>query len=150
MNKCIRFKTLLWLFAGYVLCSCNREKIILDKVRYLPDYMFIKNHFGTDLKSMEERNEFILVTGTIDTTTELPPADVAVIIINKQEQVLHRNKSTVTNNGFSEQYSGNGYTVSLYYTKSNKYLFTAYEGKLMISKGLSATEYEIIGVDGYH
>ncbi len=146
----IPFVMLFAVLGSCLFTACNHEKVVLEKVRYLPDYMFIKNHFGTDLRSMEERNEFILVTGTIDTTSELPPVDVAVIIIDKKEQVLHRSNAVINNNEISEKYSGNGYTLTLDYKKGAQHLFTVYEGKLVISKGLSSTEYPIIGLEGYH
>ena len=150
MNIRLRYTIITILITLLFSSSCTRKKIELEKVRYLPNYMYIKNHFGTDLRSMEERNEFILVTGTIDTTTEVSPMDVAVIIIDKKEQVLYRNKSDVKNNEYSERYSGNGYTLTLNYKKGMNHLFSSYEGTLEISKGFSSAKYSIVGVDGYH
>jgi hypothetical protein len=150
MNTRIIFSITAFIISLFLLTACKREKIKLEKVRALPDYMYIKKHFGYDLKSMEERNDFLLVTGTIDTTTETPPADVAVIMIDKQQLILHKTKSVANSNEVKEIYSGSGYSLLLEYTKTNKHLFTSYEGELEISKPGAESAYHVVGVDGYH
>lgn len=143
----------LLLFSTFIVLLifpyCKKGNIILDKVYNVPGYIYARNHFGNDIKSMEERNYFILVTGIIDTTSEKLPEYVAIIQLNKQQLYLKRTRENVSKNKTEERYEGEGYELLLNYEKVHKYLFTSYVGEISISNSTGKSVYAVEGVDGY-
>ena len=132
-----------------IISSCKKGNIILDKVYNVPGFIYARNHFGNDIKSMEERNHFILITGIIDTTSEKEPEYIAIIQLNKRPLYLKRTKENVSKNKTEEKYEGEGYELLLNYEKVHKYLFTSYIGEISIRNATGKSVYSVEGVDGY-
>ncbi len=86
---------------------------------------------------MEEKNEFILATGVIDTTDETPPIIVALICINRQTVQLNIVGSRKENNEFITEYAGNGYTLLLS------------SGQFVIRHEKLSSTYQVFRQDGY-
>jgi hypothetical protein len=132
------------------MSSCNNQKIVLDRVNFLPDYFTGTYHFGRDIKSIEEQNEYLLVTGKIDTTSETPPIKQGVIAIDKKKIYLDLIKSISINDMTFEEYSGNGYTLKLTYKKNNSELSSeGFPGTLTVRHGNFSSEYKIVGESGF-
>ncbi|HEY2720197.1 MAG TPA: hypothetical protein VGI82_00645 [Chitinophagaceae bacterium] len=139
------------LFVLFSLCCHRHGEIILDQVADLPEYFSENYRFGRDIKSIEELNECILITGKIDTTTEVPPLRLAVINIDHKRIFLTLRKSTVTENGINERYSGNGYSLDLNFRENKvKNHSPIYEGYLTLEGDNSKSEYNIVGTTGYY
>jgi len=131
--------------------ACNHDKIILEKVSFLPDYFSSSKHFGKDIKSIDELNEFILVTGKIDTTSETPPLKLAIISVDNTKIFMHLDKTTSNNEEVREIYSGNGYALSLIYREKKESSHgLIYEGHLIIEHNSVKTEYNVVGTPGYY
>jgi hypothetical protein len=138
-----------FLFIILTLSSCSNQ-IALDRVYFLPDYFTATYHFGRDIKSIEEKNEYLLVTGKIDTTSETPPINQGVISIDKKKIYLNLIKSLTTNSTTTEEYSGEGYNIKLSYKKSDLNLTSGQvSGSLTVRHGNLTSEYKIVGVNGY-
>ena len=131
--------------------QCKRHQIILDKVSDLPEYFFEGYHFGADLRSIVELNEFILVTGKIDTTSESPPLRLAVIAIDHKKIFLHLAKTRTMNEETNEKYSGDGYILNLTYKEKHIQNHSPiYEGYFVIEQDNNRSQYEVVGTSGYY
>ncbi|MDE3145477.1 MAG: hypothetical protein KGL19_15075 [Bacteroidota bacterium] len=138
----------------YIISSCSADEIILDKVRYIPQSPddFQNNwHWGKSIKAMQEKNEFIFVTGKIDTTSEIPPIEIAFISINRKTIQLNLIRRTIENNQVIEKYSGNGYDL-LFICEIKQEADNSHfsKGHLIIKKKKIKSEYEIFGEQGYY
>jgi hypothetical protein len=117
----------------------------------LPEYIHAGKHFGKNIKSIEELNEILLVTGKIDTTSESPPISLAIVVIDKKKIMLTLIKAKKLNDEISEEYSGSGYDLTLAYKEKKSSTYTLiYEGNLIIKDNKLKSQYKVIGVDGYH
>lgn len=143
--------SLLIVISFWICASCQSHKIALEKVSYLPDYFSAEKHFGTDIRSMDEENEFILVTGYVDTTSEGPPPKLAAITFQKNTHFLNIKSTQAENGKVDETYSGDGYNIELNY-RSNKdsQHGTIYEGTLVVKHDGSSDEIKVVGTPGYH
>ena len=151
---------LLIAFALTIVTACNRQKIVLQKVQWLPDYFSESQHFGSSFKSLEERNEFLVVTGRIDTTTEVAPQILAVIMVGKKEIFLDLIKWEKNNGAVKRFYKGSGYELILTdREKKDEMRITSvgipfekisYEGSAVIKQGNDESVYKLVGVPGYH
>lgn len=131
--------------------DCKHEEITLDKVTDLPEYFSENYHFGKDLNSIVQLNEFILITGKIDTTTESPPLRLAVISVNHNKIFLTLRKAHTTDDGINENYSGNGYSLSLTFKERKIQNHSPiYEGYFVIGHDHLRSSYNVVGTSGYY
>jgi hypothetical protein len=138
------------LLAGTTL-QCKRHQIVLDKVSDLPEFFFEGYHFGTDLRSIAELNEFLLVTGKIDTTSESPPLRLAVIAIDHKKIFLRLAKTQTVNDLTTEKYAGDGYVLNLSYKEKHIQNHSPiYEGFFVIEQDNNRSQYEVVGTSGYY
>jgi len=137
---------------GIVSSGCGRqEEIVLGKVTDLPEYFSETFHFGKDLRSISELNEFTLVTGKIDTTTETPPRRLAVISVGHSKIFIGLKKSTIRNDEINEQYAGSGYSLDLTYKEQRvRGHSPIYEGYFTVEHGNLRSTYNVVGTSGYY
>ncbi len=148
------------LFIAAITSACHKQKIVLQKVQWLPDYFSESQHFGSSFKSLEERNEFLIVTGKIDTTTEVAPQILAVIMVDKKEIFLDLIKWEKNNGAVKRFYKGSGYELILTdREKKDEMRITSvgipfekisYEGTAVVKHGNDESEYKLAGEPGYH
>jgi hypothetical protein len=138
------------LLAGITL-QCKHHQIVLENVSDLPEYFFEGYHFGSDLRSIAELNEFILVTGKIDTTSESPPLRLAVIAIDHKKIFLRLARTKTINEETTEKYSGDGYVLNLTYKEKHIQNHSPiYEGYFVIEQDDNRSQYEVVGTSGYY
>jgi hypothetical protein len=131
--------------------DCNHEEIILGKVSELPENFSENYHFGKDLRSIVELNDFILVTGKIDTTSESPPLRLAVVSVDHKKIFLTLRKARTSNNEIHENYSGNGYDLNLVFKeKKIQNHSPIYEGYFAIEHNGLKSNYNVVGTSGYY
>jgi len=133
---------LLVLLVAFTMTGCSHQQIRLGIVRHVPYYFQNNSLFGENKKLMEEKNEFILATGMIDTTDETPPIIVALICINRQTMQLNLVSRKKENNEFVTEYAGNGYTLLLSSLTD--------QWQLIISHGNVSSTYRVFGRTGYY
>jgi hypothetical protein len=136
-----------------ICSSCETIQIKLEPVRILdlPEYIATDKHFGKNLTSIQEQNEFLLVTGRIDTTSEFPPQQLAIIKINATTYSLHRTIDEIINPGTRQEFDGNGYHVTLQYKRQRTVAgHNVYEGTLAINGFGNSSVYQVTGTDGYY
>ena len=143
-----------FLFSAILLLSmfktCQKEDIVLEKVRHTPPIFRDEMNFGTSKKNMVEKNEFLLETGEIDTVSELPVSHVAYIAVSSKTIQLKLAHRTKQGNQIKKVYTGEGYHVSLSYTDQQEDVHTeVYPVYMIIQKGKERSEYQMIGEDGY-
>jgi hypothetical protein len=90
------------VFAASIILGCKRKEIVLGNVSDLPEEFYQDKHFGTSLKSINQLNKFMLVTGGVNKFGS------AVIAVDKKNVYLNLTNSNVAANEESEHYSGNG------------------------------------------
>lgn len=130
--------------------KCKHNEIVLEKVSDLPEYFFETYHFGKDIKSISELNEFMLVTGKIDTTSEFPPVRLAVVVVDHHKIFLKLKRVKENGDDITEQYSGNGYDLNLVYKgKKIQNHSTIYEGYFIIRHDNVKSVYNVVGTSGY-
>jgi hypothetical protein len=128
----------------------NHHEIKLGEVSDLPEYFYETYHFGKDIKAIEKLNEFILVTGKIDTTSESPPLRLAVVVVGRDNIFLKLTKTKTDHELITEEYSGNGYKINLVYRQENiKNHSPIYEGYFVIEHGDTKSQYEVVGASRY-
>ena len=143
--------TLVLFVIGWLGLDCNHEEIILDKVSDLPEYFSENYHFGKDLRSIVELNDFILVTGKIDTTSESPPRRLAVVSVDHKKLFLTLRKTRTINDETSENYSGNGYNLNLVFKeKKIQNHSPIYEGYFVVERNGLKSNYNVVGTSGYY
>jgi hypothetical protein len=132
--------------AVLIMLNCNQKQITLQPVRNLPGEFYEDKHFGSDLRSVYERNEFLLVTGGPDQTGH------AFITVHNTNIDLHLDSSRTTGNENFELYSGSGYQLILTYTeyKQTERLAITFRGKLIVQQNALKSVYEVVGIPGYH
>jgi hypothetical protein len=115
-------------------------------VRDLPEEFYQDKHFGSDLKSVYERNEFLLVTGGSDQIGQ------AVIAVDKGNIDLHLDSSRTIGSENFELYSGHGYQVNLTYTehKQSEPTPIIFRGRLIVRYNDLKSTYDVVGAVGYH
>ena len=146
----IRIALVIFLI-GWMGLDCNHEEIVLDKVSDLPEYFSENYHFGKDLRSIVELNDFILVTGRIDTTSESPPLRLAVISVDHKKLFLPLRKTRTKNDEINENYSGNGYSINLVFKEKRIQNHSPiYEGYFVVEHSRLKSNYNIVGVSGYY
>ena len=142
------------LLVIFIISSCSSNEIVLDKVSYIPyDYEYFHSnlHFGKKIKSMELKNEFILIVGSIDTTSETAPIKMAFISINHKTIQLNFIKENIKSNQFSQEYAGNGYELMFRFPINQEGDHSKFsESHLIIKYGKSKSEYDVICASGYH
>jgi len=144
-------------FLSIVLCaisSCSSHEIVLDKVSYIPyDYEYFHSnlHFGKEIKTMELKNEFILIVGSIDTTSETPPIKLAFISINNKTIQLNLLNENIQNDQVIREYTGNGYELLVRYPIKPEGDHSRFsESHLIIKNGKLRSEYDLICESGYY
>ena len=154
MNRRPSFLHSLLSIILFLISSCSSNEIVLDKVIYIPyDYEYFHSnlHFGKDPKSMELKNEFILILGSIDTTSETPPIKMAFISINNKTIQLNLIKENIQNKQIIKEYTGNGYELLIRYPIKPEGDHTKFsESHLTIKHEKLKSEYEVICESGYH
>ena len=133
---------LLFSLCLIIFISCSSPEIRLDIVRESSNLITCYKVYGTSLKKIEEENDILVQTGQIDTTTEQPPINVAVIKVNNNEIILTLVNETKTNNRIIEEYSGHNYNLILDCTKDNAVNYT---GSCTISTTQLKSTYHIVG-----
>jgi hypothetical protein len=138
--------------SALISLECNHhEEITLEKVSDLPEYFSEAYHFGKDIRSIEELNDFLLVTGRIDTTSESPPLRLAVIVVGHTKVFLNFRKAQVNHDEITERYSGNGYDLILVYKEKHiRNHSPIYEGYFVIRRDNNKSQYEVVGTSGYN
>ena len=154
MNTKSSFLILLLTIGICIISSCSSHEIVLDKVSYIPyDYEYFHSnlHFGKEIKSMELKNEFILITGNIDTTSETPPLKMAFISINNKTIQLNFIKENIKSNQFSQEYAGNGYELFFRFPINLEGDHSKFSiSHLIIKHGKLKSEYDVFCESGYH
>jgi hypothetical protein len=130
-----------------LLCySCSNNSFNVQVVRHSAELLTCDKIFAGNLEAIEERNEILLQTGSIDTTDEQTPIKSAIVTIGKNEIALTLIKATTLNNETTERYQGKGYTLTLTYQNSNsqsgKLIYT---GKFVIENSKSRRAFEVQG-----
>ena len=147
MTKTCRFHVTLAMLA--LILSCNNHKIRLEVVSFLPDYFSSSKHFGTDITLIRQQNQYLLVTGKVDTTSEVPPLKMGVVVIDKNKIFLNLISSTKINDATIEEYSGSGYNLKVIYTIKDQGLSSEeYAGTLSIKQGNLDSKYKVVGLPG--
>jgi hypothetical protein len=132
-----------------LMVSCNSHKIRLEVVSFLPEYFSSGKHFGLDITSIQQQNQYLLVTGKVDTTSEVPPLKMAVVVIDKNKIFLNFIRSTKINDATTEEYSGSGYNLKVIYTVKGQGLSAEqYAGTIFIKRGNLDSEYKVVGLPG--
>ncbi|MEO8173138.1 MAG: hypothetical protein ABI581_08650 [Sediminibacterium sp.] len=100
---------------------------------------------------MEEKNEFIVAVGTIDTTDEHPSVAVAFVSIDNQLIQLEFIEKTKTGDKTSVAYFGNGFTLLITYPIPQEIDRTIIfkNAHVTISKKKRRSEYEVFSKQGY-
>ena len=138
------------LLAGLLLFSCGQKDIVLDVVRHPPNYIKNEGLFGEDIKSMEEKNTFIVETGKIDTTDEVPPLEIALINVQKKTTQLELTARAIDGNSTIETYSGSGFVLTIIGETAKKTGTGNYaKAKLTITKGKQRSDYRVYRKTGY-
>jgi hypothetical protein len=102
--------------------------------------------FAENIKSIEELNEILLQTGTVDTTDEHPPIKTAIVTIDKNETLLTFEKSFSMQERTTEIYKGQGYVLTLTYEENkNKFGNPVYKGKFVIENNTAKRKFDIEG-----
>ncbi|MES2371254.1 MAG: hypothetical protein V4557_01660 [Bacteroidota bacterium] len=114
MKPIVYFSVLLGIYL--VFLSCSEKRVSLGIVRNIPVYFQNNLLFGERIKSMQEKNAFILATGQIDTTDEHPPTEVAFVSFDSKLIQLNLMEKTTTSEKVSKTYIGAGLTLLLTYT----------------------------------
>ncbi len=142
---------LILLIGSIVFYACARPKPVLEIVRNTPNYFTNYRLFGVDPKLMNEKNEFILETGMIDTTTEHRPVNTAMICIGHKTTQLTLTDFKKAGDETFITYDGDGYTLILSFTnhqpQDNPYGYE--KAHISIRNGGSKTEYEVYSKAGY-
>jgi len=127
-------------------CSGTNNSINVQIVRHSSELLGCDKIFADNLQAIEERNEILLQTGSIDTTDEQPPVKSAILTIDKNETILTLIDVTTTNKETIEKYQGNGYNLTLTYQNTvGKYDKLIYIGKFIIENSKSKREFKIEG-----
>jgi hypothetical protein len=136
---------------GCVASSCVHKSIPLCIVRNTPDYFRNDIRFGENIKSMQEKNAFIAATGSIDTTNEHAPIEVAFICIENHLLQLEFIEKTRNGDKITNAYYGNGFALLVSYTihgfdsQGNIYK----NAHIRIGRKNDYSEYEAFGQLGY-
>jgi len=115
-------------------------------VRHSSELLSCDKIFAENLQAIEERNEILLQTGSIDTTDEQPPVKSAILTIDKNETILNLVNVTTTNKETIEKYKGNDYNLTLTYRNTiGQHGKLIYTGKFIIENSKSKREFSIEG-----
>ena len=126
--------------------SCSDNSFNVQVVRHSSELLKCDKIFADNLKAIEERNEILLQTGSIDTTNEQSPIKSAIVTIDKNEIALTLIKSITLNKETTERYEGKGYTLTLtYQNNSSQSDKLVYNGKFVIENSKSKREFEVQG-----
>lgn len=145
---------LRYILFGLILlmvAACSRHPIPLGIVRHLPVYFHNSMLFGESTKLMEEKNEFLVATGSIDTTDEYPPIKVAFVSIDNRLMQFSYIESTKNGDETSNAYFANGYTLLVSYTihKEEGDKYTYENVHIRIGNKNRHSEYKVFGMRGY-
>jgi len=139
----LKLRYILFFLFSY---SCSDNSFNVQVVRHSSELLKCDKIFADNLKAIEERNEILLQTGSIDTTDEQPPIKSAIVTIDKNEVALTLIKATTLNKEIIERYEGQGYTLTLTYqnniSQSDKLM---YNGKFVIENNKSKREFQVQG-----
>lgn len=107
--------------------------------------------YGENIKSMEEKNAFIVATGLIDTTDEHPPVKVAYVSIDNRLMEFIFIESTRNGDKITDTYYANGFTLSVSTTLSKEDdPKSGYEKvRIRIGNKNGHSEYTVFGKSGY-
>lgn len=148
-------KPIVFFSVVLVIClafsSCLRKHIPLGIIRNIPVYFKNNMLYGENIKSMEEKNAFIVATGLIDTTDEHPPVKVAYMSIDKRLMELTFIESIRNEDKITDAYFANGFTllISTTISKEND-PGTRYEkAHIRIGNKNGHSEYTVFGKQGY-
>jgi len=142
------FKPILFIMLLFV--SCKTQDIKLEIVRKTSELLHCHRIYGYDAKRLYEENEILIQVGLIDTTTEHPPIEAAIVNINKTEIVLNLMlDSALDNRTIQKYFADNCYLILDFLTKKNNsnYGSYTYSGTCTITKGNMTSTYQIIGID---
>jgi len=129
--------------------SCRTQNIQLETVRKTSELLHCRIVYGYDAKRLYEQNEILIQVGVIDTTTEHPPIETAIVNIHKTEIVLNLDLDSVLGKRTIQKYSGDNYYLTLdYSTEKNESYYGSYiyPGTCTITKGKVTSKYDIVGI----
>lgn len=132
-----------------LLVSCKTQDIKLEVVRKTSDLLHCHIIYGYDAKRLYEQNEILIQVGVIDTTTENPPIETAILNINRAEIVLSLKSDSVLGNRTIQKYSDGSYDLTLdYLTEKNEGYYGSYiyPGTCTITKDKKTSKYDIVGI----
>jgi hypothetical protein len=136
-------KYILILIIGF--CSCNQSRSIkVEAVHQTSDLLEHVKVYANTVEAIHYRNEILLQTGIIDTTSEHRPIKAAIVFINKQEIILDSVNRIIGDNIVTEVYQNKKYKLTLIYSeKKHAYYKKFYEGEFIIESNKLNTTYKI-------
>ncbi len=146
------FRSVFFVFCfGCLATSCNNNSIPLGIVRNIPVYFKNNMLFGENIKTMEEKNAFIVATGLIDTTDEHPPIRVAFVSIDNRLLELTFIEGTRNGDKITDAYYSNGFTllVSTVAGKADDPKSRYEKAHIRIGNKNGHSEYDVFGRPGY-
>jgi hypothetical protein len=139
----MKYGLILWM----IICctSCSQKSIELGIVRHSSDLLHCDKVFGYSSKTLREKNEILLQTGYVDTTTETKPFEVAIINYKRNEIVMVLNKRTENQNIVTESYSNYTFNITLTYSKETINRSPIYKGAFVIQLNHLESSYSVEG-----
>lgn len=119
--------------------SCEKA-VKLNILRHLPHYFTNRALYGENEKAMQEKNAFILATGFIDTTDEIPPTEIALVSVNNRTIQLPLGYRIRNNDGVTEEYAAREFRIRLKMPS----------GSLLVSDGKKKSAYTVFYHKGYN
>ena len=115
----------------------------------MPNYFESSLLFGTGKEAMTKTNDFIIVTGEIDTADKNEINHIAFVKTKKGLQQLNRTFYSLQQNEITQIFSNENLTINLKYkidSLSTKY----YYGLCKLTNKENDYSFKIIGIEGYH
>jgi hypothetical protein len=140
----VNFKFCFLLICCFIDACSNSPNIQI--VRQSSNLLHCEKIFAQDLEAIEERNEILLQTGSIDTTDEQAPIKTAILRIDNADVILSLFRSYSQDNKTIEIYAGANYSLTLTYTqeKDNQGKLT-YHGNFLLENNGFRKQFEIAG-----
>ncbi|MFT3703137.1 MAG: hypothetical protein QM802_12240 [Agriterribacter sp.] len=133
MNLKVLLLIVVFAFSCTNASTSINNNLNIEIVRHSSDLLHCEKIFADDLQSIEELNEVLLQTGTVDTTDEHAPIRTAIITVDKKEILLTFEKSHSIQRETIEVYKGSGYILTLTYeADSNNFGALIYHGKMVV------------------
>jgi hypothetical protein len=139
----MKYGLILWM----IICctSCSQKSIELGIVRHSSDLLHCEKVFGYSIKRLREKNEILLQTGYVDTTTETKPFETAIINYKQNEIVMVLNRRTENQNMVTESYSNDTFNIRLTYSKETIHQSSIYKGTFVIQLNHLESTYSVEG-----